>query len=84
MLKYQTTVREVTAIRFTGDPSLFASFAEMDKFFIRKGKLYIRTPNGKMKVKAGDYIVKDKGGNYTVWRKDLFDEAFEIVGEQHE
>lgn len=40
-------------------------------------RFWVKTPNGKIEAFAGDYIIKDNIGTFTVMNSELFDDLYE-------
>ena len=92
-MKYRSKPVEVEAFKFTADsevtaPKWFAEQVNKDRIFVdrilRDGAVYvygcsIKTPNGSIKAKVGDYVIKDAYGRISACKANAFHRDYEKV-----
>lgn len=79
-MKYRKKPVVVEAVQWTGDNihEIYLFSGRPDFFVERPGDLLtIETPEGNMKAKYGDYIIKGVAGELYPCKPDIFKETYE-------
>ena len=75
-MKYKKKPIEVEAIQFTGNIEELQRFTDELVAIASEGPM-IKTLEGWMRFKEGDYIIKGIKGEFYPCRKDIFEETYE-------
>jgi hypothetical protein len=82
-MKYRKKPLVIEAMQFTGDNhDDIAKFAGLAVRVVgRESALYIKTPEGSMKVSPGDWVIQGVAGEFYPCKPDIFEATYEAVEE---
>ena len=83
MAKYRKKIVVIEAIQWDGTKQKFDEIVKLGlKWYpgdMGSDSFYIRTLGIKMKVKKGDYIIKDEIGEFYPCKPDIFEKAYDAL-----
>lgn len=86
-MKYRKKPVVVEAFKWTGDqkqeedPEWIIEKIKSGLIYFAVGGMYIRTLEGEMEAKPGDYIIQGVNGEVYPCKPDIFEKTYELVEE---
>lgn len=81
MLKYRKKPVIVEAIQWNGENIVEISKFIMESGFYKDGHFFIKTLEGEMIARKGDYIIKGAKGEIYPCKPDIFEMTYELIKE---
>lgn len=81
--KYRKKPCEVEALRWNGTDLMELNHFVEPGIIVDHGIVYIPTISGKMRLLTGNYVAKNRNGEYYIFKPSMFEELYEAVEKQH-